>query len=70
MGDPLRAKETFARVVSEYAAAPQARRSELYLEFIQRRYGDNPQPAHHLAGIARARLHSWLTRIRARCASS
>lgn len=45
MGDPLRAKETFARVVAEHSTAPQARRSELYLEYITRRYGDNPQPA-------------------------
>jgi outer membrane protein assembly factor BamD len=44
MGDPLRAKETFARVVAEYAEAPQARRSELYIEYITRRYGPNPQP--------------------------
>jgi outer membrane protein assembly factor BamD len=44
MGDPLRAKQTFGRVVTEHAAAQQARRAELYLEFIQRRYGDNPQP--------------------------
>jgi outer membrane protein assembly factor BamD len=43
MGDPLRAKGSFQRVISEYGSAPQARRSELYLEFIQRRFGDNPQ---------------------------
>ena len=39
MCDPQRAKETFARVVSEYGAAPQARRSELYLQHILQRYG-------------------------------
>jgi outer membrane protein assembly factor BamD len=44
MGDPLRAKETFARVVAEHAGAEQARRSELYLDFIARRYGANPPP--------------------------
>jgi outer membrane protein assembly factor BamD len=44
MGDPARSKGSFARVVSEFPAAPQARRSELYLEFIQKRFGDNPQP--------------------------
>ena len=44
MGDPLRAKETFARVVSEYGDAPQARRSELYLEYIAQRYGAEPRP--------------------------
>jgi outer membrane protein assembly factor BamD len=43
MNDPARAKETFARVVAEYGDAPQARRSQLYLEYIQRRYGTNPQ---------------------------
>jgi outer membrane protein assembly factor BamD len=49
MGDALRSRDTFARVVSEFPAAPQARRSELYLQFIQKRYGDNP-PAGTPAG--------------------
>ena len=49
MGDALRSKDTFARVVSEFPGAPQARRSELYLEFIHKRYGDNP-PAGASAG--------------------
>jgi outer membrane protein assembly factor BamD len=44
MEDPLRAKETFQRVVTEYAAAQDARRAELYLEFIERRYGASPAP--------------------------
>jgi outer membrane protein assembly factor BamD len=44
MGDPLRAKETFQRVVTEYAAAVDARRAALYLEFIAKRYGDSPKP--------------------------
>jgi outer membrane protein assembly factor BamD len=44
MDDPLRAKESFQRVVAEYSGAHQARRAELYLEFIERRYGPNPQP--------------------------
>jgi outer membrane protein assembly factor BamD len=44
MDDPLRAKETFTRVVTEYAGAPEARRSELYLEYITRRFGPNPPP--------------------------
>ena len=43
MCDPQRAKETFARVVSEYGTAPQARRSELYLEHIAQRYGAEPR---------------------------
>jgi hypothetical protein len=38
MGDPRRAMETFARVISEHNTAPQARRSELYLEYIVRRH--------------------------------
>jgi len=45
MGDPARSKDSFTRVVSEFPAAPQARRSELYLEFIHKRYGDNPPAA-------------------------
>lgn len=44
MGDLPNAKETFARVVTEHPDAPQARRSQLYLEYIDRRYGPNPQP--------------------------
>jgi outer membrane protein assembly factor BamD len=49
MCDPQRAKDTFARVVAEHGAAPQARRSELYLQHITQRYGaeprcKNPQP--------------------------
>jgi outer membrane protein assembly factor BamD len=44
MDDPLRAKETFQRVVSEYAASDDARRSALYLQYIAKRYGDNPKP--------------------------
>jgi outer membrane protein assembly factor BamD len=45
MGDPLRAKETFQRVVSEFAAAEDARRAALYLQFIAKRYGENPKAA-------------------------
>jgi len=44
MDDPLRAKETFQRVVSEYAANDDARRASLYLQFIAKRWGDNPKP--------------------------
>jgi outer membrane protein assembly factor BamD len=44
MGDAPRAKETFQRVVSEYPAAQDARRSELYLDFIQKRYPNQPAP--------------------------
>jgi outer membrane protein assembly factor BamD len=44
MGDPLRAKETFQRVVNDYGAADDARRAALYLQFIAKRYGDSPRP--------------------------
>ena len=42
MGDAARAKDTFQRVVREFGDAEQARRSALYLTFIQSRFGDNP----------------------------
>ena len=38
MGDPRRAMETFERVINEHHSAPQARRSELYVEYIVRRH--------------------------------
>jgi outer membrane protein assembly factor BamD len=38
--DPPRAKETFQRIVAEYPRAQDARRAELYLEFIAKRYPD------------------------------
>jgi outer membrane protein assembly factor BamD len=44
LGDPLRAKETFQRVVNDYAAAEDARRAARYLEFIAKRFGDSPKP--------------------------
>ncbi|HVT05822.1 MAG TPA: outer membrane protein assembly factor BamD, partial [Polyangia bacterium] len=44
MNDPLRAKETFTRVVTDYRDAKEARRAELYLDFIARRYGTQPAP--------------------------
>jgi outer membrane protein assembly factor BamD len=43
MGDPLRSKDSFTRVISDFPGAPQARRAELYLDFIHKRFGDNPQ---------------------------
>jgi outer membrane protein assembly factor BamD len=42
MGEAARARDTFERVVREFGDAEQARRSELYLEFIRKRYGDHP----------------------------
>jgi outer membrane protein assembly factor BamD len=50
MGDPARARDTFERVVREYRDAEQARRSELYLDFIRKRYGDHPTDAAPEAG--------------------
>ena len=54
MNDPLRAKETFTRVVSDYHDAPEARRAELYLEYIARRYGAQPTPRPLAEGDAAA----------------
>jgi outer membrane protein assembly factor BamD len=42
MGDAGRARDSFARVVREYGKTGEARRAQLYLDFIQRQYGDNP----------------------------
>ncbi len=39
------ARDTFSRVVQEFGTALQARRAQLYLEFIRKRHGDNPQNA-------------------------
>lgn len=48
MGQALRARQTFERVRNEFGKDTQGRRAELYLEFIRRRYGDNPKdtPSH------------------------
>ena len=43
MGNPLRARQTFERVVKEHGKALQAQRAQLYIEFIRQRYGDNPK---------------------------
>jgi outer membrane protein assembly factor BamD len=50
MGDAVRARDTFERVVNEYHDAAQARQSELYLEFIKKRYGDSPPTVEQPAG--------------------
>jgi outer membrane protein assembly factor BamD len=42
MNEPLRAKETFTRVVTDYHDDREARRAALYLDFIARRYGEHP----------------------------
>jgi outer membrane protein assembly factor BamD len=43
MGNTLRARTTFQRVVKEFGSELQARRAQLYLEFIKERYGDEPR---------------------------
>ncbi len=43
MGNTRRAREVFQRVVKEHGQERQAERAQLYLEFIRRRFGDNPQ---------------------------
>ncbi len=43
MGNALRAKQTFERVVKEFGSAIQAQRAQLYLEFIRNRHGDGPK---------------------------
>jgi outer membrane protein assembly factor BamD len=43
MGNNLRARQTFERVIKEFGSELQARRAQLYLEFIKERYGDNPR---------------------------
>jgi len=44
--DPPRAKETFQRIVTEYPREQNARRAELYLEFIAKRYPDAAAASH------------------------
>jgi outer membrane protein assembly factor BamD len=48
MGHAERAKENFQKIVSTYGNTHQAKRAELFLEFIRKRYGDAPKdsPAH------------------------
>lgn len=43
MGNPQSAKQAFSRVVTEYGSAQQANRAKLFLDFIQRRFGDQPR---------------------------
>jgi outer membrane protein assembly factor BamD len=43
MGNPLRAKEAFAKIVSDYSTTYQAKRAELFLDFIRKRYGEAPK---------------------------
>ena len=48
MGKAAEAKQNFEKIVGGYANTHQAKRAELFLEFIRKRYGDAPKdtPAH------------------------
>lgn len=43
MGNAARAKQAFEQVLREHGDSHQARRAQLFLQFIQRRFGDRPQ---------------------------
>lgn len=43
MGHAKQAKDSFDKIVASYRNTHQARRAELFLEFIKRRYGDAPK---------------------------
>jgi outer membrane protein assembly factor BamD len=43
MGHAEKAKESFQKIVGSYNNTHQARRAELFLDFIKRRYGENPK---------------------------
>ena len=66
MGDPLRAKETFARVVSEYGARRRRAARSSTCEYIAQRYGAKPQPKPRRATAApappRPAERPWMTR--------
>jgi outer membrane protein assembly factor BamD len=43
MNHPQLAKVSFERIVGDYGASNQAKRAELFLDFIKKRYGEAPQ---------------------------
>ncbi len=43
MGNPASAKQTFLRITPDMASAVELRRAELFLDFIKKRYGDEPK---------------------------
>jgi outer membrane protein assembly factor BamD len=43
MGHAEKAKASFQKIVGAYASTHQAKRAELFLEFIRRRYGEAPK---------------------------
>ena len=45
LGNALRARQTFERVVKEFGANLEARRAQLFLDFIRQKHGDNPKDA-------------------------
>ena len=48
MGQAAKAKGNFQKILASYNSTHQARRAELFLDFIKRRYGDSPKdPAPH-----------------------
>jgi outer membrane protein assembly factor BamD len=48
MGQPATAKQTFLRVTLDIASIVEVKRAELFLDFIKRRHGDQPEddPSH------------------------
>ena len=66
--DPLRAKETFARVVTEYGTAAAGSPLELYLEFIAGGSGPTPRRRPR-AQFGQPDGRPWLSRMRTACAS-
>jgi len=57
LNDPVRAKETFQRIVAEYAETDDARRAALYLAFITKNFGEDPKPRAALDGPAAPHQH-------------
>jgi outer membrane protein assembly factor BamD len=43
MGQAAKAKGNFQKIVGTYASTNQAKRAELFLEFIRKRFGDDPK---------------------------
>ena len=43
LGNALRARQTFERVVKEFGANLEAKRAQLFLDFIKQKHGDNPK---------------------------
>jgi hypothetical protein len=64
MGNALKARDTFTRVVQEFGTALPARRAQLYLEFIKQRHGDHPQESQGRdPGWSPAERQQWMRRF-------